>query len=192
MKKHILPVILGIVSLVLLGPLGLVIFIVIWRKKAKPEKSQASDRKSKYNIIDYYNLFECVLNSTLGFIKSYKAEHGDETVFLNVSYLEEESEYSTASLRVYDEYVEMRVFVGLWYDGIMNNRKKEKEYMENIYTYDESERTFTYKMRVGESQYLPIPLDVAKRNLNTCIDRFEKEHPEIKLDRTHYGIHQTW
>ena len=148
-------------------------------------------KKENYKLIDFDDHFALILNNTLKFVDAYRIELPEEWIFLNISTVLEKGDFSTDGYRYYEEFVEFKVNVGCWYDGILYKNKDAKEYMEWIYNFDLSDNSFSYKMRIGESTNCIIPRHVIEKKFFDCLDSYDKKNPNNKLNRIIRGICKT-
>lgn len=176
--------------------IAIVILVIVFNKNEKPAaKNQtviSSAKKEDYTIVDFTQCFTHVLNNTLKFIEAYREEVPGEWVFIDISPICEKGKYCTDNYWYYEEFIEFKITVGCWYEGILYKSKDSKEYIETTYTYDPSDMCFSYKIRIGDSTNCMIPQNIVMNKLFDCLDIYEKNNPGEKLSRTSYGVHHQW
>lgn len=175
------------------GPIGWIAFIILYNKKLKYRTPKTVKKNKNCKLIDCSDLFDCTLENTLDFIEVFIACNPKEWLILNISPAYEKTcDCSADGYSCYEYYIEIEITVGNWYDGILYTNKKAKDYITSIYKYDPSDNTFTYRILMAESTDCVLKTEATTKKLFECLDDFEKKHPNRKLERTSYGVHQTW
>ena len=175
--------------------IAIVILVIVFNKKKEPTKKPtviSSVKKEDYNIVDFTQSFTWVLNNTLKFIEAYREEVPGEWLFIDISPICEKGEFCTDNYWYYEEFIEFKITVGRWYEGILYKNKDIKEYIETTYTYDPSDTSFSYKIKIGNSTNCMIPQNIVMEKFFDCLDIYEKNNPREKLSRTSYGVHHQW
>ncbi len=176
--------------------IAIVILVIVFNKNEEPalkiKMLFPQQKKEDYTIVDFTQHFMQELNNTLKFIKAYREEVPGEWVFIDISPICEKGKYCTDNYWYYEEFIEFKITVGCWCEGILYMNKDIKEYIETIYTFDPSDMSFSYKIRIGNSTNCMIPRNIVMNKFFDCLDIYEKNNSGEKLSRTSYGVHHQW
>ena len=146
----------------------------------------------EYHLYEFNGLLTDLLDQVLRFIDAYLKDLPDEYLILSVLPKTEKEESPTGRYTHYYEFVEIKVTVGLWYDCILCEYEKEKDYMESVFQYDPTERTFTYRIHAGSGVRCVVPRGPIVEEIYRCIDAIERMHPGKKLKRDSNGVYHSW
>lgn len=154
--------------------------------KRKANSGTENDRREPSNqFLSCYSLFEDVLENTLRIVEAYLHDSPNEWIHLFVS----PGSLDDALLNS-EDYIEFKLQFGTWYDRILYKHPAENDYLTSLFSFDDSENSFKYKIRIALTR---LSYDEIKKIIHTCLDQFEREHPDaIKLSRTDFGVHNSW
>ena len=137
-------------------------------------------------------MFADVLDNTFKFIDAYLDEFPGEWLHMLIAKdARDVIKYSSDYWR-YEENIEIKVLVGIWYDNILYKNKDIEDYMMSAYEFNPSENAFVYKIQIAESTNCIIPRGILEKQLFDYLDAYEKSNPNRRLTRTSFGIHHHW
>ena len=165
-----------------------------WLKKESKQKYSNNYyvNNRKQQIYDPYGLFANVLDNTFKFIDAYLEEMPNEWILMFINKPPSKVTKHTADYWCYEEYIEIMIAVGTWYDNILYKNKDLEDYMLSVYEFDALEKEFIYKIRIAESTNCIIDRDVLVKKLFEYLEAYEKNNPDRKLKRTEHGVHHQW
>lgn len=165
-----------------------------WLKKDSKQKHSKNyfvDNK-KQQIYDPYGLFANVLDNTLKFIDAYLEEMPNEWILMFINEPPSKVTKHSPDYWCYEEFIEIKIAVGSWYNGILYKNKDLEDYMLSVYEFDPEEKEFIYKIQIAESTNCIIDDNLLVKKLFEYLDTYEKSNPERKLKRTERGVHHQW
>ena len=113
------------------------------------------------------------LDMAMSFINAFTTVNPGEWYHFFVSPLRERNEYGDKT-----DYIEFKIMVGSWWDGMLYKYPEIIDYFKNVYTFDSKENTFTYKCNAISSNGLGSyeQMDIL---LKDCLDKYSATHPGV-------------
>ncbi len=124
--------------------------------------------------------FVLIHDQVIKFLRAYSSVLPDEwyyyMIYPNFEHIYDSFEY----------YVEFKIMVGNWWDGLMREHSDVTDFMMTIFTFDQNERTFTHRIQVPASKSAG-QFDRIPPMIHEYLDHYEANNPGVRLVRDERG-----
>lgn len=175
-------VIVGIFAFfVTFGILNLVKWIVHKIKSETGPYPPPPTKESNIHIILDEKSFVSVHNQVMSFLEIYSEKLPDEWLHYFVS-----QEFEHVGDTTFG-YVKFEISLGNWWDELFFDKPEILDYMKSIFTFDDNNKTFTYKMISGTCSNCSFNQNLITEMIHEYISHYESEHPHVKFERRSWG-----
>lgn len=164
-----------------LGPLAYLVPIIIWTVGKRRAKKGL---KNQVKIFEKH--FELIMDVITEFLGVYSKISPEEWYHLFISQRIERENYG--STIVQRGYLEFQILLGYWNDAMLRPYPEIEDNIKSMFVYDADKQALTYSgimTRTVENGIFPS--EEVNKILQSCLDNYEKKHPEWVFERHGWG-----
>lgn len=173
---------MGIIAfLIIFGILAVIAGIIRFfykLTKKPPVKPQPAQKVQMYFKEDF---FWDVHNQVIIFLQAYSCQYSGEWYHY---FLSQEFEHMGDQT---DGYLKFELLLGRWDENRKFSGSDSADYIKTCFSYDPQRTAFTFKMRTAISTNGAFPETQIHAMLKDCLNRYEAKHPEVRMERHHWG-----
>lgn len=147
-------------------------------------RTATKKRKEEKNLADFEGNLTQVLDETFSIADAYRTVCPQGRLSLRITPIRRSGELASNDCKHYREFLEIKLEAEVWTEDLLADFEKEQEYLKEIFEFSPQEKSFTYRMPIGQSIDCTILRDAIKKKMFVCLDDYEREHPTRKFIRT--------